>query len=152
MTWARGRESTDAESGRILVLSVGALAVAVALVLVVATAGAVYLDRKALLSLADSTAAYAASQVDQESYFASGELGVTDESVRESARDFLLAAPASLTDAPDLQIVDPTGTPDGGATAQVTLTATSRPAFLPWVLAPWSDGISMTVTSSARAS
>lgn len=146
------RESADAESGRILVLTLGALTVAVALVLVVATASAVYLDRKALLSLADSAAAYAASQVDEDAYFRDGELRVTDESVRTSARDLLLRAPAAASGADDLRIVEPTGTPDGGVTARVTLAATSRPAFLPWVLAPWSDGIAMTVTSSARAS
>ncbi|GMA32046.1 hypothetical protein [Litorihabitans aurantiacus] len=148
----RHARAADPESGRILVLTLGAVAVAVALVAVIATASAVYLDRKALLSLADSAAAYAASQVDSDAYFSGGELAVTDASVRASVADFLETAPSSLTDAPGLAVTAPTGTPDGGTTAQVTLTALSRPAFLPWVLAPWSDGITMTVTSSARAS
>lgn len=142
--------ATDRESGRILVLTLGALAVAIALVAVIATASAVYLDRKALLSLADSAAAHAASDVDPASYFAGGDAVVTDASVRASVQDFLREAPPSLTDAADLRIADPTGAPDGER-AEVTLTALSRPAFLPWVLAPWSDGIEMTVTASARS-
>ncbi|PWD52394.1 glycosyltransferase [Serinibacter arcticus] len=144
--------SADPESGRILVLTIGALAVAASLIAAIATASAVYLDRKALLSLADSTAAYAASQIDERSYYGGDDLAVTDESVSASAADFLVQAPPSLTDAPGLQLADPTGTPDGGVTAEVTLTALSRPSFLPWVLAPWSEGIPMTVTASARAS
>lgn len=140
------------ESGRILVLTIGAIAVAVAMITVIASASAVYLDRKALLSLADGAAAFAASQIDADSYYGASRLEVTDDSVRTSAQDFLQASPPGVTDAPDLAIGAPTGTPDGGLTAQVTLTAVSRPAFLPWALAPWSDGIAMTVTVSARAS
>mgnify|MGYP003494165595 CR=1 FL=1 len=139
----------DRESGRILVLTLGAIALAVALVAVIATASAVYLDRKALLSLADPTAASTARRIASESYFGEGATALTDSSVRQNAEEFLAQAPPSLTDAPDLRIAAPTGSPDGQS-AEVTLTALSRPAFLPWVLAPWSDGIAMTVTATAR--
>lgn len=144
------RTARSPEDGRILVLTLGAVAVAVALVAVIATASAVYLDRKALLSLADATAAHAAAQVDADAYFGGDGTVVTDSGVQASARDFLARAPRSLTDAPHLRLASPTGASDA-TTAQVTLEATSRPAFLPWVLAPWSDGIPLRVTASASA-
>ena len=141
-------EAPDGERGRVLVLTIGCAALAAALIAVIASASAVYLDRKELLALADATAAHAAATIDEGTY-SSGEIGVSDESVRRSAQEFLASAPAAMTDAPALAIADPTGVaPDGGA--QVTLVALSRPAFLPWVLAPWSEGIALRVTVTAR--
>lgn len=126
-------------------LSIGALAVAAMLVAVVATASAVYLDRKALLSLADATAAHAAAAIDQAAYL-SGDIGVTDGSVNAAAIEFLQETPdgAAVTGVQALVTVD-------GA-AEVTLSSLSRPEFIPWVLAPWSDGIAITVTGRANAS
>ncbi|PFG19189.1 glycosyltransferase [Serinibacter salmoneus] len=142
---ARLRAQTREESGRVLVLSIGALAVAAMLVAVVATASAVYLDRKALLSLADATAAHAAAAIDQGAYL-SGDLGVTDGSVDAAALEFLQEAP----DGAAVTGLQASVTADGAA--EVTLSSLSRPEFLPWVLAPWSDGIAITVTGRANAS
>jgi len=40
-------------------------------------------------------------------------------------------------------------TPDG-RTAQVRLRAVARPTLLSWITAPWSDGVVLDVTASAR--
>lgn len=137
----------DGERGGILALTLGVLGVAALLIVVVAVASSVYLDRRELLALADTTAAHAATRIDPAAY-AEGTIMLTDQGVRTAALDFLASAPSSVTDLPGLALVEPTGA-SGATTAQVTLTAYSRPAFLPWLLMPWSDGIAMTVTSSA---
>lgn len=142
------RAGHDGERGSILALTLGALAVAALLIVTIAVAGAVYLDRRDLLTLADDAAAYAATQIDEDAYFA-GRIELTDRSVRSAAARYLATAPAGVVDLPGTAVVSPTGTTDG-RTAQVTLTGVSRPAFLPWVLAPWSDGIAITVTTTAR--
>ncbi len=138
----------DGERGRILVLTIGCAALAAALIAVSASASAVYLDRKELLALADATAAHAAATIDEDSY-SSGQIAVTDSSVQRAASEFLASAPESLTNAPGLAIASPTGAVNG-TDAQVTLVALSRPSFLPWVLAPWSDGIALQVTVTAH--
>lgn len=130
------------ERGGILALTLGALGVAAVLIVVIAVAGALYLDRRELLALADATAADAATAIDPVSY-AAGDVILTDASVRAAAAEFLAGTPTTAT------LTDPTGTPDG-ATAEVTLTVLSRPSFLPWALIGWSDGISIEVTASAR--
>lgn len=137
-----------AERGGILALTLGALAVAASLIVTIAVASAVYLDRRELLALADATAADAATRIDTDSYLA-GRIELTDDGVRTAVRAYLTTAPPGVVDLPGIAVGHPTGTPDG-TTAQVTLTALSRPAFLPWALMPWSDGIALTVTSSAR--
>lgn len=143
----RRSNPTDGEAGSILALSLGALAVAAVLIVTIAVASAVYLDRKELLALADAAAAHAATRIDPGSYLA-GEIALTPGGVREAVEDYLESVPGE-TDLRALAIAAPTGTTDA-TTAQVTLTALSRPSFLPWVLMPWSDGIAMTVTASAR--
>ncbi|TNU75814.1 glycosyltransferase [Miniimonas arenae] len=142
------QHTPDGERGGILVLTLGALAVAAALIVTIAVASAVYLDRRDLLALADATAADAAAAIDTDSYYG-GEITLTDDAVRAAARDFLASAPAGVTDAPGLAVADPTGAIDA-TTAEVTLVAFSRPAWLPWALAPWSDGIALRVTVTAR--
>lgn len=144
----------DGERGSITVLAIGFGALALALVLVIATATTVHLERKRLLSVADGAAAAAATAVDLPGYYSlTGEgtrIPLTDATVRAATEDYIHAAPASgrLT---ALRITQPTGSPDG-VTAQVSLAAVAQPAFLPWALIPWSDGIAIRVTVTARAS
>lgn len=136
-----------AERGGVLALTLGALGVAAMLVAVIAVASAVYLNRRELLALADVTAAHAAANIDPDAYL-DGEIALTDDGVREAAEEFLASAPHNVVDAPGLALADPTGAV-GATDAQVTLVALSKPAFLPWVLLPWSDGIALQVTATA---
>ncbi len=143
----------DGESGQITLLSIGFGLLALTLVLVVAAASSIYLERKQLLALADGAAADAADAIDYGMYYAPGleqeGLPVSDTSVLDSVAAYLDTSAAAGT-FHDLSIESGTGTTDG-RTAHVTLSAVARPAVVPWVLAPWSDGFSITVTASARA-
>ena len=133
------------EDGQILLLGVGMIAVVAALVLVVAGATAVYLDLKTLTSLADSAAAAAAGGVDEDGYFGGAEADgapgrLTDAVVRAAALEDLAAQP----ERPESVQVTQAASPDGA-----TLTARSRPPFLPWGVIP-SRGFVITATGSAR--
>ena len=137
------------DDGQILLLGVGMVAAVAALVLVVAGATAVYLDLKTLTSLADSAAAAAAGGVDEDGYFGGAEADgapgrLTDAVVRAAALEDLAAQP----ERPESVQVTQAASPDG-ATAVVTLTARSRPPFLPWGVIP-SRGFVITATGSAR--
>lgn len=143
--------SDDGERGQITLLSIGFGVLALTLVLVVAASSSIYLERKQLLALADGAAADAADAIDYGLYYG-GErdgLPLSDASVQEAVAGHLQASAAASTFS-GLRIGPGTGTSDG-RTAQVTLSATARPAVVPWVLAPWSDGFAITVSSSARA-
>lgn len=138
----------------LLTLVFGALVLT--LVLVVASASAVHIERKRLLALADGAAADAADAVDVAAYYGAPagstdgatRVPLSDASVDAAVREYLGLAPVGEFDG--LRVAEPTGTPDG-VTAQVTLTATARPPLIPWVLVPWSDGVALRVTSTARA-
>jgi hypothetical protein len=129
------------------------------MVTVAADAAAVHLQRNRLVSLADAAALDAADALGVERFYqagagAGGQAGtgvvpVSDESVRDSVTTFLLAAqPGARFE--DLAVVDPTGSPDGRV-VEVSLTARARLPILAVVVAAWSDGIPLTVTSRARA-
>lgn len=153
--WRRLSARAREDDGQIMLLSIAYGLVALALVLTVVSVSAIYLERKQLLALADAVAADAADAVDEESYFGSdrGEtpaLPLTDASVQHAAQDYLAAAPAGVVDFESLAIAQPTGTPDG-TTAQVSLSAVVRPPLVTWAIAPWQDGFTVTVTSSAEA-
>lgn len=141
------------EQGSITLLSIGFGVLALVLVLVVAAASSVYLERKQLLALADSVAADAADAIDLDRYYAPDHdddgLPVSDASVRAAVADHLVASPVAGS-FEDLRVAEPTGSADG-RTAQVTLSARARPAVVPWVLAPWSDGFAISVSVTARA-
>ena len=137
------------EDGQILLLGVGVIAVVAALVLVAASATAVHLDLKTLTSLADSAAAAAAGGVDEDGYFGGAEADgapgrLTDAVVRAAALEDLAAQPERPESVRVVRAVSP-----DGATAVVTLTARSRPPFLPWGVIP-SQGFVITATGSAR--
>ncbi|ACQ81030.1 hypothetical protein Bcav_2785 [Beutenbergia cavernae DSM 12333] len=147
LRWRRVRRGDeDGERGQVMLLSLACVAFALAMILVVASASAVYLERKALFALADAAAADAADAFDTDEYFGAGEPALTDASVRTSVEEFLASAPGVVVgDLEDLAAVGPTGAADP-TTAQVTLTARARPPFLPWALMPWADGIPLRVT------
>ncbi|MFD1504444.1 hypothetical protein ACFSBG_01975 [Georgenia yuyongxinii] len=150
---------TSDEKGRILLLTLAFGALVLTLVLVVASASAVHIERKRLLALADTVAADAADAVDEAAYY-QGLLGgeaagatrvpLTTATVRAAVRDHLLAPASGAANFEALRVAEPTGTPDG-VTAEVTLVALARPPLVPWPIVPWSEGITLRVTSTARA-
>lgn len=140
-----------------MLLSIAYGVLALLLVSVVVSATGIHLDRKRLLALADLAAVECADALDQDAYYtrtdgaptgAADLLVLTDASVRSAAEAYLHRA-APVADLERLALVD-AGTPDG-RTATVTLRALARPTFLTWVTAPWSEGIVLEVTASARA-
>lgn len=147
------------EQGQIMLLTLAFGTLVLALVLVVASASAVHIERKRLLALADGAAADAADAIDVAAYYGaqSGEpaaatrIPLSDASVDAAVQEYLSAAPSALVgEFEGLRVSEPTGTPDG-TTAQVTLTATARPPLVPWAILPFTDGVALRVTSTARA-
>lgn len=147
----RLRRRVGAEDGQTLLLGVGMVALVLALLFVAASATAVYLDLKNLTAMADSAAAAAADAVDDPSYFdgaaAEGGAGsLTDAGVLAAATEDLSRQPGLL----EGTRIASASTPDG-RTALVTLTAHSRPPFLPWGIIP-AEGFTITASGSARVS
>ena len=145
-----------------MLLTLGFAVLVLTLVLVVASASAVHIERKRLLALTDSVAADAADAIDLDAYYSADQpsgppgaggttLPLSDATVRAAVEGYLATAPAAVVgEFAGLRVLEPTGSPDG-VTAEVTLGATVRPPLVPWVLAPWSDGIALRATSTARA-
>ncbi|MDO4244080.1 MAG: glycosyltransferase [Actinomyces sp.] len=144
----RLRRGAAAEDGQTLLLGLGLVTLVVGLVLVISSATAVYLDLKNLTSLADSAAAAAADAVDDPTYFGgqatSGTGMLSDAGVLVLAERDLRSQPVDLA---GVTIVSATAL--DGRTAVVTLSARSRPPFLPWGIIP-SEGFMITATGSAR--
>lgn len=146
-------QSSD-DGGQVLVLVLVYVLIAVSLVAVVASASAVHLERKRLLALADAAALDAADALDIAAFYrrgASPQSGVplTDASILASVDDYvdLAAARDRFT---GFAVAPSTGTSDG-RTAHVTFVARARPPLVGPVLAPFSDGVPLRVTSTARA-
>lgn len=139
------------ENGQTLLLGVGLICVVLALLFVAASATAVYLDLKALTSLADSAAAAGADSVDAHPYYGGNGTdtapgALTDVEVRANAAADLSAQPSAARLA-GVTIVSARAADT--RTAVVTLQARSRPPFLPWGIVP-ADGFTITATGSAR--
>lgn len=157
----RGRcRGGDPDSGQVTLLVLVYALIAFALVSVVAGVSAVHLGRHRLLAVADAAALDAADALDRQLYYtgerAAGGPGeapsaivLTDASVRSSVRDYLRSSGAGER-LHRLRVAEPTGTPDG-VTAEVTLVAVVRLPMVSAVLAPWSGGVPVRVTSRARA-
>ncbi|QPL06548.1 glycosyltransferase [Actinomyces respiraculi] len=133
------------------------MTVVIALLLTVASATAIYLDVKRLTFVADSAAAAAARRVGPDTYYqgdvsaADSDSGavpgaLTDTAVHDAAVEDL-AAQAALVTLEGVEVVQAYAL--DGDTAVVTLTARSRPPFLPWDILP-SEGFEITATSTAR--
>ncbi|MDT0165723.1 hypothetical protein Q9R32_09155 [Actinotalea sp. AC32] len=134
-----------------MLLSIGYVVIALLLVTAVVSASAVHLERKRLLVLADTAALAAADSLDDPAYYARpgapGEhlVRLTPDGVRDAVDEHLEASPSHLD---GLAVV---ATWTDGRTAEVTLTAVSRPPLVSWVTAAWSDGIRLEATARARA-
>ncbi|MFD6444269.1 hypothetical protein ACFWEJ_04145 [Promicromonospora sp. NPDC060204] len=140
------------ESGRIMLLTSAFVAFALMLVAVVASASAVYLDRKALYDVADLAAADAADAMSPEAFYAGAgaradgaPLTLTDADVRAAVERYLAAHP------PGLPVAVTGATSPDGRSARVTLAAVSRPPLLRWFTDAFGGGIGMTASSTARA-
>ena len=147
---ARARAAAAREEGRTLLLGVGLIAVVLGLVLVVASVTAIHLDLKRLTALADSAAAAAVDAAEPDGYYGGvggGALpGLTGAGARAAAQADLGRQPAGGPEGAeiaDVEIVDST-------TVVVTLSARSRPPFLPWGVIP-SRGFTIRADGSARA-
>lgn len=147
------------DRGQVMPLILIYLLVVFLMVTVAADAAAVHLQRNRLVSLADAAALDAADALDTELFYRTGAgtgareqagvVPVSDDTVQDSVAAFLLLS-TSVGRFEDLAVTEPTGSPDGRA-VEVTLTARARLPILSVVVAPWSDGILLTVTSRARA-
>ncbi|WP_418277517.1 hypothetical protein ACNHYB_06100 [Isoptericola jiangsuensis] len=147
------------EEGRILLLTVGFLAVGLMLVAAVASAASVHLDRKHLFDLADSLAVAGADSARAAAHYAGAEPGesgsdvvivLSDAEVAREVSEHLASQPG--TTAPGLrgvQVAEATS-PDGRS-ARVTLVATSHPPLLRWFTDSFTGGFALTATATARA-
>lgn len=145
-----GHRAPD-DDGQVMLLSIAYGLLALLLVTAVVSATGIHLERKALLALADLAALEAADALDEPGYYAhpGGEpLRLSPATVRDSVEAYLASAPHSHRFS-DLVIVE--ATTRDGRTATVTLAALAHPALISTVTAPWSDGIALEVTASARA-
>lgn len=145
------QERLDDERGSTLVLSIVLAVVALALVLTFAAITHLQIERKRLLSLADATAAHAASALDEEAYFTrpGPDVLLSTATVQAAATEYLAKLPpAHHARFEGLHVGSPTQALDS-TTAQVTLASQVQPQFLPWGVAPLT--LSIEVTSAARA-
>jgi len=158
LAWVRDRvDRAGRETGQITLLSIAFAALALLLVTAVVSATSVHLERKHLLVLADDLALAAADSLDLDAFYGGradapavgAVVPLTDAGVRRSVAASLAALPGAASGLDGLQVESAVST--DGRTARVTLTAVARPALISWVTTPWSDGILLRVTSSARS-
>ncbi|MDO8107088.1 pilus assembly protein TadG-related protein [Isoptericola sp. b441] len=138
------------DDGQIMLMTIGFVVVALLLVTAVVSASGIHLERKRLLALADLAALAAASSLDEDAYFSRADdepVRLRDDEARDAVMDYLAeAAPGA-----GLGHVELVAATTDGLTATVTLRSLARPTLVSWVTAPWSDGIDLLVTASARA-
>lgn len=145
------------DAGSVTLLSIAFGALALLLMTAVVSATAVHLEHKRLVALADELALAAADAIDVDAFYRGeaplpvpgGVVPLTDAQVRRAVEQHLDAHPGAGADLRGLRVVG-AGT-DDGRTATVTVAALARPPLVSSVTAPWSDGIVLTATSSARA-
>ena len=143
------------EGGQVTLLVLCFVVLAVALITVVVAATGVHLDRKRLLDLADLAVLDAADSVTDGGYFAAGAapaasgVPLTSAAVRGSVERYLRDHPDPAARWTGIQVLDAT-TPDG-RTAEVRLVAVSPLAMAGPLLAPWTDGVRIEATATARA-
>lgn len=150
----RAEERDDA--GSISLLTLGFAILAIVLILVVAAATQMQLQRTRLTQMADELALDAADAMDVPAYYAGSAERPTDQAAvglsPASMRAVVsghLALYADRYRLDDVAVVA-VNSPDG-KTAVVSIAVVVRPLFGLEALLPWSDGITLTATSSARA-
>ncbi|MFI2752988.1 pilus assembly protein TadG-related protein [Cellulomonas sp. P22] len=144
------------DDGQTTILAIGFMVLALLLVTAVVSATGVHLDRKRLLATADAAALAGADALADPTYFDDGlvptqdggAVPLTDAEVRRVVERYLADHPEVGGGLEGLQVLDATS-PDGHS-AEVRLGALSRPVLLSWVTAPWSDGIVLEASSTAR--
>ena len=148
-----GRRGDD---GQVTILVIGFVVVALALIAVVVSATQVHLERTRLAALADLAALHAAEQVSDQAYFApagdsseGAALAVSDDEVATTVDAYLTAHSDAAARWTELRVVEADAA--DGRTVHVLLGAVVRPAWTAWVLAPFTDGIAIEASSSARA-
>lgn len=148
------------DDGQITLLAIAFATLALLLVTAVVSASQVHLERKHLLALADALALEAADAVDDVRLYDGslarpGGTGRHDATllrpadVRESVDAYLEAHPTAVGRLQHVTVLE--ATTDDGRSVRVRLGARVRPALPSVVTAPWSDGITLEVESSARA-
>jgi hypothetical protein len=156
----RGREvpvdDATRDEGSISLLSLGFGVLAIVLILVVAAATQLQIDRTRLCRMADELAIDAADAMDVPAYYAGNadrpnDLAAVDLSPGSMQQivNGHLSEYASRYHLHDVAIVG-VSSPDG-RTAVVRVALVVRPLFGLDALLPWSDGITLTAASSARA-
>lgn len=157
MTRVRGQDD-----GQVLLLTLVYTLIAFSLITVVVDATAVHLARTQLLDAADGAALDAADGIDAPGTYGAADapasspgepqthhLVLTDSSVHDQVVTYLSTyEPPSRLD--QVEVVAGTGTTDGQS-ATVVLSGRVRLPIGGVVVAGWSDGIDVTVTSTARA-
>ena len=147
----------DREAGHITLLSIAFAVLALLLMTAVVSATGVHLERKRLLVLADEVALEAADSLDLAAFYrgeaarprSDGVIPLTDADVRGAVEQYLAEHRGVAGRHERLTVVEAVS--DDGRTARVTLAAVARPPLISWITAPWSDGIALRATSSARA-
>ncbi|MEP7763365.1 pilus assembly protein TadG-related protein [Sanguibacter sp. 25GB23B1] len=152
--WRRPEAGSD--DGQIMVLALGFTVVLLLLVTVIVSLTGIQLERKRLANLADNLALEAADSIDEGSIYGTGvppseaaEAPLTDEGVRAAVAEYLAANPGATIGLESVTIVSAT-TPDG-RTARVVLASRARPTLISPVTSLFSDGVVLTVESTARA-
>jgi hypothetical protein len=145
----KGAPCCDAQSGRVLLLTIGLVAVALMIIAMVASATAVHLDEKHLYNLADRLASDAANTLGRDAFLAGGaSLSLTDAQVsRAVSAD--LAGYTTPADLPENVHIAEAITTDG-RTVRVRLTATSHPPLVTWFTHAFGTGFNLEASSSAR--
>lgn len=132
------------------ILVIGFMVVALALITVVVAATSLHLERTRLAALADLAALDAADVVSDAAYFGrDGEPPLSDDDVAATVERYLADHPDTAARWDGLTVISASA-PDA-RTAQVRLGAVVRPSWVSWVLAPFTDGIAIEASSSARA-
>lgn len=143
------------DEGQVTLLVLGFVVLAVALITVVVAATGVHLDRKRLLDVSDLASLAAADSVTDSRYFSSGatagarDVPLTSDAVRATVERYVRDHPDPAARWSAVQVVE-ADTPDG-RTVVVRLGAVSRLALVGPLLAPWSDGVRIEATATARA-
>ena len=154
----RRRASTrGSEAGSITLLAIAFGALALLLVTAVVSATSVHLEQKRLMALADELALEAADSLDMTAFYRGqaapptqdGVIPLADADVRRAVEQYLGEHRAVVARHERLVVTEAVS--DDGRTARVGLAALARPPLVSWITAPWSDGIALSATSSARA-
>ncbi len=145
------------DDGQVTLLAIVFTMLALLLVTAVVSATGIHLESKRLLALADALALEAADELEPSVVYAGpGRAPQAGAVISLTDRDVDRAVDRYLRDNPDVAAgfdgfsVSARASGDG-RTAEVALGALARPEIVSWVTAPWSDGITLRVESSARA-